>query len=137
MPSILENLRKNRANSATYDEVLQAIDEFSKEVEQFASELGGKVICIRESGFAVDYGQEWRVALYKGLPIGGGKVMDYSQILFRVYVPLTPFRPEPVRCDFNEEELSVCSSLEELKWELERFAGLPHVAETIQYLSTK
>ncbi len=137
MGKILDRLKNNQLPTNADKNVLDKIDAFATEVEAFANSIGGGVSCVRERGFTVSYGQEWRVVLYKLLPAGGGNTMNYSQILFRVYVPLIPFQSQPVRFDLDYEEMVLCGTLDEVEQELEKFAGLPQTAETIQYLANK
>jgi hypothetical protein len=135
--SIFDILQKNQAPIDSDANVLNVIDNFAKDVERFASSVGGEVSCLRELGFMVDYGQEWRVVIHKQLAVGGGNTMDYPHPLFRVYIPLIPFQEKPVRFDFGEDEMTICRSLEETSRALSDFAGRPWVAQTIQYLAKK
>jgi len=105
-----------------YDEVMGVLNEFCRDVAKVTK---GKVTCALKPGFVTGFGQEWKVTAHSN-----PKNIDH--ILFRAYVPVGGV---PTRLDFYEEQMTECSSADDVRQALRSFARSPVAEETLQTLS--
>jgi hypothetical protein len=105
-----------------YDDVMDVLKDFCKDVEEVTN---GQVTCALKPGFVTGFGQEWKVTAHS-------VKKNIDHILFRAYVPVDGV---PTRIDFYEEQMTECSSADDVKQALQRFARSSVAVETLQTLS--
>lgn len=113
---------KSTPKPQAYEEVMRILNDFCDDVTQVTN---GQVTCALKPGFVTGFGQEWKVTAHSVQ-----KRIDH--ILFRAYVPADGV---PTRLDFYEEQMTECTTTNEVKQALESFARSTVAVETLQTLS--